>query len=56
MARILDFLGSIEWLLELLIKASGWFLLALVGLLAIIGGYCYLHIFVVEKFLGREMK
>ncbi len=56
MARILDFLGSIEWLLELLIKASGWFLLALVGLFAIIGGYCYLHVFVVEKILGREMK
>jgi hypothetical protein len=56
MARILDFLGSIEWLLELLIKASGWFLLALVGLLAIIWGYCYLHIFVVERILGREMK
>jgi hypothetical protein len=56
MTRILDFLDSIEWLLELLIKASGWFLLALVGLVAIIGGYCYLHIFVVERILGREMK
>jgi hypothetical protein len=56
MTQILDFLASIEWLLELLIKASGWFLIALVGLLAIIWGYCYLHVFVVEKILGREMK
>ena len=34
MARILDFLGSIEWLLELLIKASGLVLLALVGIIS----------------------
>jgi len=55
MTDILDFLDSIEWLLELLIKAFGWFLLALVGLFAIIVIYSYLHVFVVEKFLEKEM-
>lgn len=56
MAYILDFLHTIEWALELLIKLAGWAFLSTLILIAIIASYCFLHVFVVEKVLGRQMK
>ena len=56
MDYILHILGFIEMVLGLLVKALTGVSLFLIAVFAIIIGYCYLHIFIVEKILGRKLK
>jgi len=56
MDYILHILGFIEMVLRLLVKVFAGVSLVLIAVFAIIMGYCYLHIFIVEKILGRKLK
>ena len=56
MDYILHILGFIEMVLMLLVKVFTGVSLVLIALFAIFMGYCYLHIFIVEKILGRKLK
>jgi hypothetical protein len=56
MDYILHILGFIEMVLMLLVKVFAGVSLVLLAVIAIICGYCYLHIFIVEKILGRKLK
>ena len=55
MDYILHILGFIEMVLMLLVKVFAGVSLVLIAICLIIFGYCYLHIFIVEKILGRKL-
>ena len=56
MDYILHILGFVEMVLGLLVKALTGVSLVLIALYLIIFGYLYIHIFIVEKILGRKLK
>ena len=56
MDHILHILDFIQMVLKLLVGAFAGVSLVLIAVIAIIFGYCYLHIFIVEKILGRKLK
>lgn len=56
MDYILHILGYLEMVLGLLVKALSGVSVVLIAVITIITGYCYLHIFIVEKILGRKLK
>ena len=56
MDYILHILGFIEMVLMLLVKVFAGDSLVLIAIYLIIFGYLYIHIFIVEKILGRKLK
>jgi hypothetical protein len=56
MDYILHILDFIQMVLKLLVGAFAGVSLVLIAVIAIIIGYSYLHIFIVEKILGRKLK
>ena len=56
MDYILHILGFIEMILMLLVKVFAGVSLVLIAIYLIIFGYLYIHIFIVEKILGRKLK
>jgi hypothetical protein len=56
MDHILRILEFVQMVLELLVGAFTGVSLVLIAVFAIIMVYCYLHIFIVEKILGRKLK
>ena len=55
MDHILHILDFIQMVLKLLVGAFAGVSLVLLALILIFFGYCYLHIFIVEKILGRKL-
>ena len=55
MDYILHILDFIQMVLKLLVGAFAGVSLVLLALILIFFGYCYLHIFIVEKILGRKL-
>jgi hypothetical protein len=56
MNYILHILDFIQMVLKLLVGVFAGISLVLIAVIAIIFGYCCLHVFIVEKILWRKLK